>query len=219
MSDVSLSGNMTMDVQTLQSMVDQGGAAGNQSIQDFALAVMREAQQKGNGQEAQAASNIAGSLNDGTYSQGASNDALYASLQGQSVDSVGLGIENTRNRIVSGDSSSSIAHDLDALGTEIGGDDGAKLRAIAAQVSNGTATTTSAVSLLNQLGQQHGLPDVTTGSSSGAATTTPLSVNLRGGVEQGEEAGAFFAAMFGSQQLKFSSTDEFPTLDKNEKNA
>lgn len=118
-----------------------------------------------------------------------------------------------------GDSSSSIVHDLDALGTEIGGDDGAKLKAIAAQVSNGTATTTSAVSLLNQLGQQHGLSDVTTGSSSGAFTTTPLSINLRSGVEQGEEAGAFFAAMFGSQQLKFSSTDEFPTLDKNEKNA
>lgn len=213
MSDVSLSGNMTMDVQTLQSMVDQGGSAGNQSIQDFALAVMREAQQKGNGQEAQAASNIAGSLNDGTYSQGASNDALYASLQGQSVDSAGLGIENTRNRIVSGDSSSSIAHDLDALGTEIGGDDGAKLRAIAAQVSNGMATPASAMPLLNQLGQQHNLQDVTMGTRSGAPAAMPLSTDMLGTIEEGAEAGAFFAAMFGSQQQKL------PTFNENEKNA
>lgn len=210
MSNVSLSGNVTLDMQSLQSLVDQGGASGNQDIQDFAFAVRDEASRAGQNQDATTASNIAYSLGDGTYSQGASNDAIFASLQGKDNDSIGLGVQNTRSRILSGEDSASIVHDLNALGTEIGGDQGKQLKELASQISSGQTTSSGALPLLNQIAQAHGLPSKTgdlasqntTGSDTDTSGDLALNTNILGGVEQGLEAEAFFASMFNDNKIQ-----------------
>ncbi|MBO1360437.1 hypothetical protein J2D73_11625 [Acetobacter sacchari] len=114
---IALTGNLQQDMQTLQQLVNGTGTNGN-TLQRYAQVVAQEAQQAGNGVDANAASNVAASLANGTYNQQGSGAAIEAAEQGQSVNPIQNNINAIILQLASGQSTQSIANNLNALSQE-----------------------------------------------------------------------------------------------------
>lgn len=150
-SGPELSGNLNKDVQTLLQMVSGVGTDGTK-LAAFAKEVAQEAKGQDNALVGNVASNIAGSLSDGTYDQQGSVSALGAAEQGKSVDPLQNNIANIITQLQSGESSGSVSNNLNALSKEASNGGDTSLASLASQlatgVQNGSISDSSAASQL-----------------------------------------------------------------------
>gem|GEM_PF-5754923 len=193
---LSLTGDVSKDMQTLQQLVNGVGTNGS-ILQQYAQAVSKEAQQQGNGLDSSVAGDIGGSLSDGTYDQQGSSNAISSALQGQSVDPLQNNLTAIIDQMKGGESGQSIANNLNALAKQAsaGGNDSlaAMASAMAGQAASGTLNDNGAAALLQQqAGGQSGFGQPVNGGAGNQDYTAQLemlSEQLQQLVEKMENGG------------------------------